>query len=48
MTQPDPNQKPEDVPLESPMPRSPTMDNEEPELANEEDIPTEDSNAKGG
>ena len=48
MTQPDPSHKPEDVPLESPMPRSSTMDNEEPELANEEDIPTEDADAKGG
>jgi len=47
MTQPDPNQKPEDIPLVSPMPHSSTMDNEEPELANEEDVGTKDSDGSG-
>jgi|GEM_PF-5985046 len=31
-----------DVPLESPMPRSPILDREEPELAQERDIPKDD------
>ena len=33
---------PEDIPLESPMPRSPILDREEPELSFEPDIPVED------
>ena len=33
--------KPEDIPLESPMPRSPGLDNEEPEIGNEPDIAPE-------
>ena len=32
---------PEDIPLESPMPRSPILDREEPELSFEPDIPVE-------
>jgi len=34
--------KPQDTPLQSPMPRNPSLDNEEPELSNEEDIPSEE------
>ena len=36
-----PQLRPEDVPLESPMPHSPGMDNEEPEIGNERDIAPE-------
>ena len=44
-----PDWKPEDIPLESPMPHSPSMDNEEPELdSGEADIPPEGSDAKAG
>jgi hypothetical protein len=45
---PDPQQRPEDAPLESPMPRSPTLDNEEPELGNEADIPPERPKSAAG
>ncbi len=31
--------RPEDIPLVSPMPRSPILDREEPELRDEADIP---------
>lgn len=44
MTPADPLQRPvrpQDVPLVSPMPRSPILDREEPELADEPDIPCE-------
>lgn len=37
-----PAPSPEDVPLKSPMPHSPVLDREEPELANEEDIPQDE------
>jgi len=50
MSQPDTpssNAKPEDAPLESPMPRDPLKDNEEPELTNEEDIPSEKPTSGG-
>ena len=36
-----PKPRPEDIPLESPMPRSPGLDNEEPEIGNEPDIAPE-------
>jgi len=36
-----PPASPESVPLESPMPRSRSLDNEEPELAQEDDIPAD-------
>jgi hypothetical protein len=41
-TSPSPDARPEDKPLQSPMPRSPGLENEEPEFTNERDIPTED------
>ena len=34
---------PHEVPLESPMPRSPILDREQPEQAYEEDIPSDDA-----
>jgi hypothetical protein len=37
--------RPEDVPLVSPMPRSPILDREEPELAHEQDIEPKDDEA---
>ena len=48
MTPRDTDPPPEDTPLESPMPRSKTLDNEEPELdTGEPDIPSQDSDAPG-
>jgi len=44
MSQADPLQRPirpQDIPLQSPMPRSPILDREEPELSDEPDIPAE-------
>jgi hypothetical protein len=42
MTQPDPGRKPEDIPLESPMPRSPARTNGELQPANEAESPPEE------
>jgi len=36
---------PGEVPLKSPMPRSPILDREQPEQAYEEDIPADDEHA---
>ncbi len=48
MTQPDPAAKPEERPLQSPMPRSPSLDQEEPELnTGEPDIPPERQDEAG-
>jgi hypothetical protein len=38
--------RPQDVPLKSPMPRSPILDREQPEQAYERDIPSDDDHAE--
>ena len=43
-----PQQRPEDVPLESPMPHSPGLDNEEPEIGDEPDIAPERPKSRTG